>query len=60
MGPLSIQPMRAQNWPDVRAIYQAGIDTGHATFESEAPGSFETWLQDVYKRQSLKSPSSGT
>src|ERR1700728_1054015 len=45
MPSVSIQPMQAQHWPAVRAIYQAGIDTGHATFESEAPGSFETWLQ---------------
>ena len=45
MAAVSIQPMQAQHWPAVRAIYQAGIDTGHATFESQAPGSFETWLQ---------------
>jgi L-amino acid N-acyltransferase YncA len=44
MVPLSIQPMRAQHWPSVRAIYQAGIDTGQATFESQAPESFESWL----------------
>jgi len=36
--------MQAQHWPAVRAIYQAGIDTGHATFESRAPESFEQWL----------------
>ena len=29
--------MRAADWPAVRRIYQEGIDTGHATFESEAP-----------------------
>jgi phosphinothricin acetyltransferase len=44
MSPPSIQPMLAQHWPVVSAIYQAGIDTGHATFESQAPESFETWL----------------
>jgi phosphinothricin acetyltransferase len=60
MGPLSIQPMRAQNWPDVRAIYQAGIDTGHATFESEAPGSFETWLQSHVAELSLVALQAGT
>jgi phosphinothricin acetyltransferase len=42
--PLSIQPLQAQHWASVRAIYQAGIDTGHATFESRAPESFEQWL----------------
>lgn len=29
--------MRAQHWPEVRAIYVAGIATGNATFETEAP-----------------------
>jgi phosphinothricin acetyltransferase len=29
--------MRQEDWPDVRDIYQEGIDTGHATFESVAP-----------------------
>jgi phosphinothricin acetyltransferase len=41
---LSFHPMQAQHWAAVRAIYQAGIDTGHATFESRAPESFEQWL----------------
>jgi L-amino acid N-acyltransferase YncA len=45
MAPVGIHPMQAQHWPAVRAIYQAGIDTGHATFESRAPQAFETWLQ---------------
>ena len=31
--------MTAEHWPQVRDIYAAGIATGHATFESEAP----TW-----------------
>ena len=39
-----IESMQAQHWPAVRAIYQAGIDSGHATFESRAPDSFEQWL----------------
>jgi len=29
--------MEAGDWPEVRRIYQEGIDTGHATFESAAP-----------------------
>jgi L-amino acid N-acyltransferase YncA len=45
MEPVSIQPLRAQHWAWVRAIYQAGIDTGHATFESRAPELFEQWLE---------------
>jgi phosphinothricin acetyltransferase len=44
LQPLIIESMQAQHWPAVRAIYQAGIDTGHATFESRAPDSFDQWL----------------
>jgi L-amino acid N-acyltransferase YncA len=34
-----IRPMTAADGPAVLAIYQAGIETGHATFETAAP----TW-----------------
>jgi L-amino acid N-acyltransferase YncA len=44
MQPVSIQAMQAQHWAAVRAIYQAGIDTGHATFEARAPETFEQWV----------------
>jgi L-amino acid N-acyltransferase YncA len=37
-----IDQMRASDWAQVRAIYVAGIHTGHATFETEAPG-WERW-----------------
>jgi L-amino acid N-acyltransferase YncA len=40
-----IATMRDVHWAAVRAIYQAGIDTGHATFESAPPGSWEAWQQ---------------
>jgi phosphinothricin acetyltransferase len=36
---VEIQPLRPADWPAVRAIYQAGIATGNATFETAAP----TW-----------------
>ena len=32
-----IRPVRRGDYPAIRAIYQAGIDTGIATFETEAP-----------------------
>lgn len=35
-----IRPMVEADWPAVRAIYQAGIATGDATFETSAP---ESW-----------------
>ncbi|HEY9383359.1 MAG TPA: GNAT family N-acetyltransferase [Gemmatimonadales bacterium] len=45
----AIRPLQPADWPAVRAIYEEGIATGHATFETEAP-SWERWdaahLQD--------------
>jgi L-amino acid N-acyltransferase YncA len=35
--PVQITPMTAAHSPAVLAIYQAGIDEGNATFETEAP-----------------------
>jgi phosphinothricin acetyltransferase len=32
-----IDKMRPTDWPQVRAIYLAGVATGHATFETDAP-----------------------
>src|ERR1700722_1174113 len=44
MGPalLSIEPMRPEDWPAVRAIYLQGIATENATFEQTAP-EWEKW-----------------
>ncbi len=41
-APLSIEPMRPEDWPAVRAIYLEGIATGNATFEQTAP-EWEKW-----------------
>jgi len=35
--PASIREMTAADWDAVRAIYLEGIETGNATFETEAP-----------------------
>lgn len=37
-----IRAMRADDWPQVSAIYSVGIATGHATFQTEIP-DWETW-----------------
>jgi L-amino acid N-acyltransferase YncA len=34
---LQLQALRPEDWPAVRAIYQAGIDSGDATFETVVP-----------------------
>lgn len=37
-----IRVMEAADWPAVREIYEQGIATGHATFETRAP-AWEAW-----------------
>lgn len=39
---LRIRPLVAEDWEFVRSIYLAGIATGQATFETEAP-TWERW-----------------
>ena len=39
---IQIEPMTPEDWPQVRAIYIEGLDTGNATFETQAP-DWETW-----------------
>ncbi len=34
---LTFSPLLNTHWPEVRRIYQEGIDTGQATFETSAP-----------------------
>jgi L-amino acid N-acyltransferase YncA len=37
--------MSPADWPGVSAIYQEGIDTGSATFETTPPATWEEWLR---------------
>jgi phosphinothricin acetyltransferase len=41
----TIRAMTPDDWPAVRAIYEEGIATGHATFQTSAP-SWEQWDAD--------------
>lgn len=43
-----IREMSPQDWGQVRDIYTEGIETGNATFETEAP-SWEAWDRDHVK-----------
>ncbi len=47
---LNVEPMQTDDWESVRAIYDAGIATEQATFETRAP-SWEDW-----DRAHLKAP----
>lgn len=42
MTDTTFRPLTAADWPQVREIYEEGIATGDATFETEAP-SWEEW-----------------
>jgi L-amino acid N-acyltransferase YncA len=50
---LVVEPMTEEHWPAVRTIYQAGIDTGHATFESAPPATWEAWHKQHVNDMSL-------
>jgi L-amino acid N-acyltransferase YncA len=39
---ISLEKMLPAHWPEVRAVYEEGLATGEATFETEAPG-WERW-----------------
>lgn len=39
---MQIIPMSADHWPQVKAIYESGIATGNATFQTAAP-EWEEW-----------------
>jgi L-amino acid N-acyltransferase YncA len=45
--------MDEKHWRSVREIYQAGIDTGHATFESSPPATWEKWQENHLNELSL-------
>lgn len=42
LGDMEIIPMRAEHWPEVKTIYESGIATGYATFQTSAP-AWEEW-----------------
>ena len=42
---MTTRAMTPDDWPAVRAIYEEGIATGHATFQTSAP-SWDEWNAD--------------
>ena len=45
---MTIQPLEQKHYPSVKEIYEMGIITGNATFETEAPG-WEAWDKNHLK-----------
>ena len=52
MSETTIRAMTASDWPEVEAIYAAGIQTGHATFEPAPPATWEAF--DTGKHPDLR------
>jgi len=46
-------PMTVADWSAVQRIYQEGIATGHATFESAPPATWEDFIKSKLARCSL-------
>ena len=49
MVKMKIRPLQKEDWDTVRRIYQEGIDTGIATFETQVP-NWETWDSKFLKK----------
>lgn len=41
-----LRPIRREDYPQVRAIYEQGLESGHATYETKAP----TWEQFLSRK----------
>lgn len=50
---INILAMQASNWMDVSRIYQEGINTGNATFESNPPITWQDWCKGKLNEYSL-------
>jgi L-amino acid N-acyltransferase YncA len=46
---MTVRPMDQNDYPVVHSIYELGIATGNATFQTEAP-PWETWDKDHLKK----------
>ena len=50
---MNISVMESTHWPEVKRIYQEGIDTGQATFEQRPPATWITWSEKFLHHLSL-------
>jgi len=46
---MEVRIVTKSDWSRVREIYQLGIDTGVATFETSPPIEFQTWINKIDK-----------
>ena len=50
---MNVSQMESAHWPEVKRIYQEGIDTGQATFEKRPPATWITWSEKFLHHLSL-------
>ncbi|BDH63580.1 phosphinothricin acetyltransferase [Ureibacillus massiliensis 4400831 = CIP 108448 = CCUG 49529] len=50
---ISIRKVTNEDWEQVKFIYEAGIATRIATFETQAPSTFEHWISNANLECSL-------
>ena len=44
---MKIKVVEPKDWEEVKNIYQLGIDSGVATFETAPPEAYEKWLEKI-------------
>jgi len=50
---MQIRTLEHNDWNEIKNIYQLGIDTGIATFETAPPKNFEEWQQKIETKNSF-------
>lgn len=50
---ISVRSVVSEDWLDVKRIYEAGIETKMATFETKTPESYDEWFGEANPQCSL-------
>ena len=50
---MEIKVVESKHWEEIKNIYQLGIDSGIATFETAPPEDFDHWLQKINANNSF-------
>lgn len=50
---ITIRKVTNKDWNQVKFIYEAGMETKTATFETEAPSSYEKWIENAQQECSF-------
>ena len=50
---MKVRKATKSDWPKIKKIYQLGINTEIATFESQTPKDFETWISKLDKENTF-------